>query len=101
MNENLAGIEEVKAYLEEVQTHNHDNLAEEMMQNVVSDTEEHTQELITAIQIKGLGWINIKMGTLELAFGDTEGEVQWEAEISDGVFESGLLSDVTGFRSLG
>lgn len=91
-------LETVKEYLAKQS----ENLAENMMQDVESDAQEYTQELIHSIQVKGGTWIDIKMGSLELAFGDAEmGEVLWEAELMTGEFESGSLSDIIGFKSLG
>lgn len=93
-------MEDAAAVQKYLDSYSHENLAEEMMQDIESDTEEYTQEFITAVQLRNMGWIDIKMGTFEIAFGDAEGEVQWEAELVTGGFESGFLSDITGFKSL-
>lgn len=77
-----------------------ENLAEEMMANVESDAEEYTQERIYAIQTKDKGWLDIKMGTLEIAFGDVDSEIEWEAELMTGGLWGGYLSNITGFKSL-
>jgi hypothetical protein len=96
-------VEDVNAYLEkqaEHSAHDHENLAEEML-GEGDGVQEHTQELITAIETKDRGWLDIKMGTLELAFGDVEGEVEWEAELVVGGTWGGFLTDIIGFKSLG
>jgi hypothetical protein len=93
-------VEAVQRYLDSQQAHNHENLADQLL-GTEDDGEEYTQELITAIEIKDKGWIDIKMGTFDIAFGDVEGEVEWEAELVTGGFWGGTLSDITGFKSLG
>lgn len=95
----MENLEEVQAYLA---SHQHDNLAEQMLDNTPDDDggQEYTQELIYSVETKDKGWIDIKMGTLQIAFGDMEGEVEWEAELMTGGFWGGVLSDITGFKSL-
>lgn len=78
-----------------------DNLAEEAFGGrQQSDDVEHDQNKIVSIRIDG-EWVAVIPGTLELSFGE-EGvaDVVFSVERADGLFEEGVLSEITGLRSL-
>lgn len=82
---------------------NNDNLAEQLL---APDPKEYTQELVYALEIRGVGWISIVPGTLDLSISDSAPEVEFEAVVAGceggahGSTVQGLLSNVTGLRSV-
>ncbi len=72
-----------------------ENLADELLGD-----EEYDQDKIVAIQLEGR-WLAVVPGSMELSFGNAGvADVVFSVERADGQFEEGILSDITGLRSL-